>query len=612
MQSLTCHRQSARRREGALSARHCVLGGWGLLLLLFVSGAEAAEPPEATQLLRRADEVRTANHAEFMTIVKSLQGRSAQLAVGEREFLHYLVGWESVYEGDYDNAIAQLQAVNREAGDAALRFRAGVTLVNVLTLAGRYEQAFSRLSWVLDHLSAAADKDARDQGLITAALLYNDVWQYDLGLNYAQRVIDGHATGTSVCKAGQLKLEALSRSGNLAATSSEFQAGIDACLKVGESLWANIIRTYQAGAYIAEHNIDEAATLLRDHYEEVRNTRYPRLISAFDALLAEAYRSKGATALARQYALSAVDSAVKNAYTEPLVSAYRVLYEIAKEQGEFEAALAFHEKYMGADKGYVDDAGARRMAYQKVSHESIANKLQVEALSRQNHELHLERELAGKAVETNRLYIAMLTLILGFIALWAYMTKRSQLHFMRLSQLDGLTGICNRPHFIDQAARALEYHRDSGQEVCVILCDLDHFKAINDKYGHATGDSVLKRTVEACNAHIRKSDIFARVGGEEFAILLPGCEVDEARRRAEQLRITIAAANVHPDVVETTISASFGVAASSWSGYELRQLMAHADAALYQAKDAGRNRVVLYDAMDEVAGLVAAAANEAI
>jgi diguanylate cyclase (GGDEF)-like protein len=271
--------------------------------------------------------------------------------------------------------------------------------------------------------------------------------------------------------------------------------------------------------------------------------------------------------------------------------------------------LAFHEKYMAADKGYVDDAGARRMAYQKVSHESIANKLQVEALSRQNHELHLERELAGKAVETNRLYIAMLTLILAFIGLWAYMTKRSQLHFMRLSQLDGLTGICNRPHFIDQAARALQYHRDSGQEVCVILCDLDHFKAINDKYGHATGDSVLRRTVEACNAHIRASDIFARVGGEEFAILLPACEVDEARRRAEQLRITIAATSVQAGVAEAPISASFGVAASSWSGYELRQLMAHADAALYQAKDAGRNRVVLYDAMDEVAGLVAATAS---
>jgi diguanylate cyclase (GGDEF)-like protein len=591
-----------------MAARHFVRGGWRLLLLLIVSGAVTAQAQDAAQLLSKADGIRTANHVEFVTILKSLQERSPQLSAGEREFLRFLVGWESVYEGDYDKAISQLRAVNSEASDPALRYRAGVTLVNVFTLAGRYEQAFSQLSWVLDHLSAAADQDGRHQGLITAALLYDDVWQYDLGLSYSQKVIDEHGTGTSVCKAGQLKLEALSRSGNLAATSNEFQVGIDACLNVGESLWANIIRTYQAGAYIHEGRMDEAAKLLRDHYDEVLSTHYPRLISAFDASLAEAYRSKGATALARQYALSSIDSAVKNAYTEPLVTAYRVLYEIAKAQGDFQAALAFHEKYMAADKGYVDDAGARRLAYQKVGHELIANKLQLKALANQNQALHLERQLAGKAVENNRLYIAMLILILGFVALWAYMTKRSQLHFMRLSRLDGLTGICNRPHFIQRAERALEYSRDEA-EVCVILFDLDHFKGINDKYGHATGDAVLKRTVEACNAHIRVSDIFARVGGEEFAILLAGCEVEAARRLAEQLRTTIVAINVPQGGAETVVSASFGVATSHWSGYELRQLMAHADAALYQAKGAGRNRVVLYDAMDEVVGLVAATAN---
>jgi len=612
MQSLSCHRQSAWYRQGAITAWHFARGVWRLLLLLIVSGAVTAHAQDARQLLSKADDIRTANHVEFMAILKSLQERSPQLAAGEREFLHYLVGWESVYAGDYDTAISQLQAVNREAGDLALRYRAGVTLVNVFTLAGRYEQAFSQLSWVLEHLSTAADQDARHQGLITAALLYDDVWQYDLGLSYAQRVIDEHGTGTSVCKAGQLKLEALSRSGNLAATSSEFQVGIDACLNMGESLWANIIRTYQAQAYIREGRMDEAARLLRDHYDEVLNTHYPRLISAFDALLAEAYSRKGATALARQYALSSIDSAVKNAYTEPLVTAYRVLYEIARAQGDFQVALAFHEKYMAADKGYVDDAGARRLAYQKVGHEVIANKLQLEALNNQNQALHLERQLAGKAVENNRLYIAMLILILGFVALWAYVTKRSQLHFMRLSRLDGLTGICNRPHFIHQAEKELEYNRDGAQEVCVVLFDLDHFKAINDKYGHATGDAVLKRTVEACNAHIRASDIFARVGGEEFAILLPGCEVDAARRLAEQLRVTVAATNVYQGAAEAAVSASFGVATSNWSGYELRQLMAHADAALYQAKGAGRNCVVLYDAMDEVAGLVAATANPAV
>jgi diguanylate cyclase (GGDEF)-like protein len=182
-----------------------------------------------------------------------------------------------------------------------------------------------------------------------------------------------------------------------------------------------------------------------------------------------------------------------------------------------------------------------------------------------------------------------------FIGLWAYRTKRSQLHFQTLSRLDGLTGICNRPHFIALADKALEASRRNGGHVCMLLCDLDHFKQINDRYGHATGDFVLKRTVAACSAHLSKSAIFGRFGGEEFAILLPNCDSEEARHRAEQLRIAIAGITAYQgDSARVTVSASFGIACSGVSGLELGQLLAHADAALYEAKRAGRNRVMLH------------------
>jgi diguanylate cyclase (GGDEF)-like protein len=136
--------------------------------------------------------------------------------------------------------------------------------------------------------------------------------------------------------------------------------------------------------------------------------------------------------------------------------------------------------------------------------------------------------------------------------------------------------------------------------VCVILCDLDHFKAINDKYGHATGDHVLRQAVLACRTHLRASDLFGRFGGEEFCILLPGCSLADARQRCEQLRAAIATVATDSANPSPMVSASFGVAATSSSGYELRQLLAHADAALYRAKFAGRNCVILYDTMHAV------------
>ena len=282
------------------------------------------------------------------------------------------------------------------------------------------------------------------------------------------------------------------------------------------------------------------------------------------------------------------------------MAAFQVLYELAKQRGDFKAALEFHEQFAAADKAYLDDLSARHLAYQKVNHENIANKLQLDALNKQNHVLQLERELSGKAVETSRLYIALLTMSVVFIGLWAYRTKRSQLHFQTLSQLDGLTGICNRPHFIAQAERALDTSRRTGEQLCMILFDLDHFKLINDRYGHATGDFVLKRTVSACKVHLDKGEIFGRFGGEEFGVLLPACGPEHGRQRSEQLRVTIAGITAYQGSSKATVSASFGIATTSGSGHELGQLLAHADAALYEAKRTGRNRVVLFGEPSEV------------
>jgi diguanylate cyclase (GGDEF)-like protein len=177
---------------------------------------------------------------------------------------------------------------------------------------------------------------------------------------------------------------------------------------------------------------------------------------------------------------------------------------------------------------------------------------------------------------------------------------------MSLSQIDGLTGIANRPHFLKQAQSALESAQKAQQPACIILCDLDHFKAINDKHGHAAGDQVLKQTVAQCQVFMRSTDLFGRFGGEEFSFLMAGCGPEDARLRAEQLRLTIAGLSYNNGTANslagTRVSASFGVASSVASGYDLRLLLAHADSALYAAKRAGRNRVAVYDTNVSVIG----------
>lgn len=365
-----------------------------------------------------------------------------------------------------------------------------------------------------------------------------------------------------------------------------------------------------AKLHIDRGRYGDAIALLQAHREEARRTRYPPLIAELDALLAQAYRQTGDPVRVRQFALSAIEGGVKNEYTEAMVTAYRLLYLVAREQGDYRAALEYHEKYAAADKGYLDDVSARHLAYERVNQAAIASELKITSLNQQNEVLQLQQALDKKAVETGRLYIALLIICLGFIVFWAYKTKRSQLHFRKLSQQDGLTGIANRPHFIEQAENALANARKMQQEVCVVLCDLDHFKAINDRYGHAAGDFVLRQTVAACRAHLGPADIFGRFGGEEFGIVLPGCSLEAARVRCEQLRAAIVDVASAQQGMEAKVSASFGIATTGLFDYELRQLLAHADAALYQAKRAGRNRVVAYDVSDAIDELASIAADE--
>ena len=597
-----------RRASGASFARQFLRGATALALLWAATCAIAGEREDTGRLLNKADRIKSTNHAEFVAILGSLEGRAGQLAGAQKEYLRYLKAWKSATEGDDQTAIPELKEIIQHSSDLTLQFRARSTLMNLQEVTGHYEAAYSELNRLLEQLPRVSDKSAREQALLVAAQLYRAVGQTDLSLGYAQKVIDENWSGRGICRGGQQKLAALFESGRLGTVGAEVQAETDACEKLGEFLYSNEIRTHAAKLYIDQGRLDDAIALLKGHYEEVLRTQYSRLISQFDALLADAYRRKGYAVLAQTFASNSLAHAPKSPYAESSVTANRVLYELAKERGDFKSALDFHEQYTAADRGHMDDLSARQLAYDKVAHETIASKLQITALTRQNQVLKLEKALGAEALENSRLYGALLITILVFIGLWTYRTKRLQLHFMNVSRLDGLTGISNRLHFISQAESALEYARKSQKELCIVLCDLDHFKAINDRHGHATGDLVLQETVSRCRVHLHAHEAFGRFGGEEFSILLPDSGPEAARQRGEQLRMVITGISAGFGSGELKVSASFGIAATSSSGYELRQLLAHADAALYQAKGAGRNCVVLYDAraaVERTAGVAA-------
>jgi diguanylate cyclase (GGDEF)-like protein len=577
-------------------ARQFLEGLVALALVCAATGVIAGAPDESVELLRRADSIKTAKPEEFAAILASLDARATQLPKAQQEYLRYLQAWKASIEGKDQVVAPLLQNLLQHASDSIIRFRARSTLMNSEEVTRHYEAAYTHLNQLLEDLPQVSDAAAREQALMNAAELYRAVGAFDLSLASAQRVIDDNWAQRGICRGGQQKLAALYDSGRLKTVGAEFQAGTDACEKQGEILYASDIRAHVAKLYIEQNLPDKAIALLTAYYEEALRTKYSEIIAEFDALLADAHRRKGSPGLAQTFASRALRRGLNSPYYESAVRATRVLYELAKDRGDFKSALAFHERYTVADTGYTGDNNARQLAYSQAVDAAIAAKLQIAALIKQNQVLRLQKALDAEALKTSRLYATLLITVLVFVGLWAYRSKRSQLHFMTLSRIDGLIGICNRQHFISQAETAVKRASESQQELCVILCDLDHFKAINDRHGHATGDLVLREAAAKCSPLLHPPEVFGRFGGEEFSFLLPASGPEAAQQRAEELRTAIAATSIGFGSGEFKVSASFGVAAASSSGYGLRQLLADADAALYQAKAAGRNRVVLHSA----------------
>lgn len=163
------------------------------------------------------------------------------------------------------------------------------------------------------------------------------------------------------------------------------------------------------------------------------------------------------------------------------------------------------------------------------------------------------------------------------------------LELSRQAAVDELTGAASRSAFKAEARRHIALARRQGEPVAVICFDLDHFKAINDDHGHGTGDDVLAAVAHACRAELRQSDVFGRLGGEEFAILLPKTDLDGGVEVARKLCEAVSALTAE---FGFDISGSFGVATRAGKFDDIEAMLGRGDEAMYAAKRSGRNRVM--------------------
>jgi diguanylate cyclase (GGDEF)-like protein len=204
--------------------------------------------------------------------------------------------------------------------------------------------------------------------------------------------------------------------------------------------------------------------------------------------------------------------------------------------------------------------------------------------------LHRHEEIFSGSIWVTVFAIELVLYAVGTVfVIFMLVSERTVTVHRTAASMDPLTGMFNRRGFVEATSRVIEREANAGRPVTVLIFDIDHFKSINDRFGHPAGDEILKLFATVVVNTLRISDLSGRIGGEEFAALLP-CSLEEGVIAAERVREAFAASGIAVEEGPVDTSVSIGVAGGP-AGTELEVLLAAADTALYQAKRGGRNRV---------------------
>lgn len=542
-------------------------------------------------LLSEAEGVRSSDPERFQRLLDQLQAAKGKATGPQRDQIAYLHAYQQSYVGNYDVAIPALRRLATGASTLETRFRAGALMVNGYAVTRQFAEGLRQLEQTLELVEQIKDPELRMHGFGVAAVMYNEIGEYRLGLQYAERLLATPAQGRARCFAGQYRVEALWRLKRLPSDDALVRGAIQDCVSEGEAVIANLVRATLARKWAAQGQGDKAIALLDDHLPEVESTRYARLIGEVHSLLAELLLARGDIAQADLHARAAIGHGPSMPHSQPLVAAYKTLYEIANRRGNASDALNYYRRFAEADKAYLNDIKTRELAYQFVRQETAQKTQQIELLNRQNQVLQLQQRVAKQTAQNTRLVVLLLLLVVAALGYWASWIRRRQQSLRRFAETDALTGVSNRHHFTQSAEQVLAQCAKTREQAALVMFDLDRFKEINDTYGHATGDWVLREVADTCRTFCRGIDYFGRLGGEEFAFLLRGCDLASATRLAEDCRVRLTRIDTRPSGHTFTVTASFGVSATASSGPGLEVLISHADRMLYRAKREGRNQV---------------------
>ncbi|WP_205620343.1 sensor domain-containing diguanylate cyclase [Arsukibacterium perlucidum] len=545
-----------------------------------------------TENLKKLDELRLKDSVQFSYALQAVKAEldTHYLTATEQQYLDLLIAYDLTTRGDFNTALDILESIDFK-DNSLITLRVIGLKVNIHILSYHYLEAFLNVEQLLTALPTLTNDLDYYQVIGQVILLFNNIERYDLTQQLVERGLSLSKNESLSCRLMALGLQGTYNTAGFDTYITKFNEANTLCEQTAESVFQLLIIRNHLFYLLEQQQYHTVLQLYHQHLPQVQDTRYPILSAGFNAAAAEALLHSDQLQQAVTLAAEAERILPTDRNDPAVLVTYRVLYLLAKQQGDFQQLLQYADKLRQTEVAIAEEKASQQLAYQMASSEARLQARHIALLDKDNELLSLERNLYQQQAQNRNLMLYLLISLTLMLAVLAYRGIKGSRRFRRMAEYDQLTGISNRYHFNQQATLAISYCQKNQKPLAAILFDLDYFKSINDKFGHAAGDWALKQVVKTCRHFMRNSDIFGRIGGEEFAIVLPDCVLSKAEMLAEICREALETIDTEQYDHQITITASFGISDVSQSGYDLTELLADADKALYKAKRNGRNQV---------------------
>ncbi len=570
-----------------------------IILIFFASFAFSQAQSNIKKLLEDAEQVRKINPDQFLKILNEIKPQINKASSYEKCFYEYLILYKLGLKGDYGKTVEELTKLQGSCKFLDIELRVKTLMANLQLISGDFEPALVNLNQGIELIEAIDNEYLVGQVYYVASMGYRLMHQDELSLNYADLLINSNHSAESLCYGQFNKYRIYMRQGLGENYKSEIDESIVNCKNTGNLIFSLFLQFdwYRYSINIGESNsvlAMDAADELMKMKDDVESTGFKNIQVYYNALLSHILWLAGNKKDAEINAKNAINQNSSIGDSEQLLLALNVLTGINFENGNYQLSYDYLSQKTKVEKNLYESRLAKQVTFFQVKHNTLAQKLEIERLNQSNQFLQLEKKLAVETSKKQWYLVALVLTGLVLLGLWTYRIKRRHDYFRSVSEVDHLTKVFTRKAFEEQLAQLIKNSKERLKPINMAILDLDHFKEVNDKYGHLVGDWVLQNVILVCEEVIDQDTLIARLGGEEFAIVTPDISMQKTKALLEKMRLAIENLDCSPAGHNFNVTASFGVTSSLISGLEQAILLTHADVALFEAKNNGRNQVVEY------------------